>query len=900
MHDRQLVETGGTCVMKRQRLFLGAIRFPLRLALLLLCSLPVLVHAQGADSTRLLRPVSGPAPAVPEGPLKEPVHFTATDSLILLLNPDAGDTGTLFGNARVAYTTAELDAHQIAILFDISELRAEGLPSDTGMVGKPRIKQGSDTFTGTRLAFNLETERGRVVGAQTRIEEGFIRAQVAKVREDSTLFILDGAYTTCSNVDDPSYSLRSDKMKVVNKKWIYTGPLQLFIYNIATPLWLPFGFLPAQSGRRSGPLPPNYGEDEFGFYLRDWGWYFALNDFMDLQLQGGLWTRGSWSISSLYRYNKRYHFNGQLQLNYSRFRQGESGDPDFAIQKTGTFRWNHSQNLGPDASFSANVNLTASSYLRAVSVQYDDRVRQTVQSTVRFTKRWPTGGRNLNLGLSQRQVFSTGEVALTLPSLTFNQNTKKPFQRRNRGPGEKEQWFELITYSYSMTLNNNFNFRPLSDSVNISWFDALLSPRKFREATGRDEQFDFKATHRVPVGASIAVNRLPLLGAFRMNLTPNFNYQEDWFIRTERQFLDTTNVIQRVSVPGFFALRQFSFGASANTTFYGIFPIKVGPFSGLRHTVRPSLGFSYQPDFFGRSWGYTRSYLDAAGNEQRYAVVSGVRRGLQEALSFSLSNTFETKRVEVDSTGEEKSRVLKLFNLDFSTSYNFAADSLKLSTISMRGRTRLFGKVDLDLSSSFSPYKLDPDGRLVDDFVFSLAQFRLARLTNLNLTARTSLRSSRRGPSRPAETTRADYNENPFAPNNPFLPQNTTPGGAYADFANTWSLSLDFTYGLSRPSQMTTRRAILNASFDFNLTPNWKIQTRTGYDFERKDVVTTHIAVYRDFDCWQMSFNWVPFGDFQSWGFDLHVKSGHLADLLRIRQPKSDVKDRFGSLLGGR
>ncbi|WP_456426850.1 putative LPS assembly protein LptD [Rhodocaloribacter sp.] len=866
--------------------------------------------AQVADST-LARPDSArtipPAPSArpapprtaPASELKEPVRFSARDSLVVRFE-DERDVGVLYGESKVTYSDALLEAYRIEILFDKSELHASGLAADTGLVGKPQIRQGSETFQGRELAFNLETERGRVVGAQTQIEDGFVRAGVAKVREDDVIFIKDGAYTTCSCVDDPSYSLRSSKMKIVDKKWIYTGPLQLYIYNIPTPLWLPFGFLPAQTGRRSGPLPPQYGEDEFGFYLRDWGWYFALSDYMDLQLKGSFWTKGSWGVSSLYRYSKRYAFNGQLQLQYSRLRRGESGDPDFAIENRGSFRWNHNQTISPTANFSANVNLTSSSYLRTFAINYDDRVRQTVQSTVRYSKRWPAGGRSLNLSLNQRQVFATGEVSLTLPNLTFSQNSKKPFRRKNRGAGEREQWYELITYSYSMSLNNNFNFRPLSDTTGISWFDALLSPSKYREATGQDEPFDFKTSHRVPVSATFTMTRLPVLGAFRMNLSPFFNYQEDWFIRTTRQaFSDSLNTIVRSSTPGFFSLRQFNLGISANTTFYGIFPVGVGPYSGIRHTVRPSLSFNFQPDFFDPSWGYTRSFVNAQGEEQRYAIVNGVRSGLQKALSFSLSNTFETKRIDADSTGEDRSRTLKLFNLDFSSSYNFAADSLKMSPISMRGRTRLFGQVDLDFSTSFSPYKIDADGRLLNEYVFDLRALDFARLTSLSLTARTSIRSKNRdGRSRPAAPPRAGFSPNPLDSQNPFLQSFTRTGGdRQADFAIPWSLNLDFTYGVSKPGLTTTKRAILNLNADFNLTPNWKVQARSGYDFERKELATTNLAILRDWECWQMSFNWIPFGDFQSWGFDLHVKSGHLRDLLRIRQPKSDIKDRFGTLI---
>jgi len=525
----------------------------------------------------------------------KPVQFSAGDSLVLYIHGDS-KSGALFGNSDVQMESADLKAHRIDILFGKNELVATGLRTESGWIGKPSFTQGTDVFEGESLAYNLKTERGRVVGAQTQYQEGFIRGGIVKSREDDVIFIKDGVYTTCSCTEDPSYSLRSSKMKLVEKKWIYTGPLELYLFNIPTPLWLPFGFLPAQDTRRSGPLPPTYGEDEFGFYLRNWGWYFALNDYLDLQLQGGFWTRGSWETRTLFRYSKRYAFNGQLQLSIARFRTGEREDPTYSVRRTGSFQWNHSQTLDPSASFNANVNLSSSSYLRGISQNYDDRTRQTIQSTLRLTKRWKS--RNLSLQTAHNQVLATDEVSLTLPSLTFSQSSFKPFSSSSRTPGQGERFYEKLTMSYSMNMNNRFSFRRLPDeqliaagdsaAIGISWFDALTSRSDYRRATGQDKQFDFSAQHRIPISAPFSIERLPLLGAFRMTLSPAFNYSEDWFLTTERQSLSEEGKLVRKNVPGFFALRRAAASISASTVFYGLFPVSVGPYrSRLSQCLRP-------------------------------------------------------------------------------------------------------------------------------------------------------------------------------------------------------------------------------------------------------------------------------------------------------------------------
>jgi lipopolysaccharide assembly outer membrane protein LptD (OstA) len=817
------------------------------------------------------------------------------------------EEGVLKGNSRVTFGNASLAAHRIRIDFDASEIHAYRSDSST-TDGIPTFTRESETFSGDQFSYNLETDRGRITGARSSIEEGFIRAAAVKTRSDSTVFVYKGVYSTCECIEDPSYSLRATRMKIVDKKWVYTGPIRLYIFNIATPLWLPFGFLPAQEGRRSGPVPPVYGEDDLGFYLRDFGWYFALNDYMDLQLQAGIWTRGSWQSAARFRYNRRYGYSGGLNLAFARLRNGERGDPDFRVNQTSSIRWNHSQTLNPYASFDASVDLTTSGYLQAISEAYDDRVRQTVGSTVSHRKRWSGTGRSITTKLSQQQQLATGSANVTLPSVSFSQSSRKPFERKSRAPGQKEQWFEKITYSYNGVLTNSYAFDPLSDEVllangdssatDITWYDALFSQDKYVRATGDRERFAFKTSHSIPVNASFTLNRIPLLGAVQLNLSPSFRYTEDWLLQTERRSVDSTNKVIVERVPGFFALRQFNTGASANTTIYGLFPFRAGPYRGIRHTLRPTVGFTYQPDFYASKYGYARTYADTSGAQKTYAIASGVRRGEQQSLRFAIANTFETKKIASDST-RGQTRTVKLFSLDAQTSYNLAADSLKLSDVSVSGRTKLFGQVDINSTATLSPYRLDDNGVVFNEYVFDAKRFRFARLTQIRTSARTSIRSKNRGTARPLENPRGA---------NPTIGSGVDPltglrdvnyrgtDAVYTDFAIPWSLTLDFTYSLSKRTVQSVRSAIVNASVDFNLTPNWKIAARTGYDFEKRDVVTTNLSVYRDFECWQLSLNWIPFGTYQSWGFDLHVKSGHLRDFLRIRQPRSDVGDRFSRL----
>jgi len=880
----------------------------------------ILPDSLALPDTTQRRPPVVRQPASSDG-VDKPVAFSASDSLIILFNEEGGDQGWLLGNANVTYGDVKLEAYRIDILFDEDELRATGPPSDTATVGIPRFQQQEEAFTGHNFAYNLSTERGRVVGARTALDDGFIQADVAKMTEDSTLYVLDGSYTTCDCLptETPSYSLRSRRMKVVNQQWIYTGPIQLYIYDIPTPFWLPFGFLPAQEGRRSGILPPEYGEDQRGFYLRNWGYYWAINDYLDLQVRAGLWTKGSYQLTPTFRYNRRDFYSGQLTLDYQRERSGERDDPDVQIRTNTSLRWSHNQTLNPTSRITGNVNLVSNeSYLRRVSENYNDNVTQTVSSSVQYNKRWPNGGRSLSLNLRQNQLLATGDVDLTLPELSFSQSSRTPFKREQRLPGSDERWYERLTVSYSGRMSNRYSFDPLPEDTliargasDIAWYEALIDPSKYQLATGDETPFTATATHSVPISAPFNINRLPLLNIpFRLNVSPNASYNEDWFIETDRQHADSTGRRITEAEAGFFALRQFSTGVSANTTFYGIFPVGIGPYQGVRHTVRPTASFTYNPDFRSESWGYTRVLRDengeavvdtTTGEVQRYPIVSSVRSE-QQTVSFSLSNIFETKRVETDSTGEQQSRTVKLFNVDLRSSYNFAADSLKLSPISLSARTTILSKLNLNFSSTFSPYDFNPETRRqLNRFLFSAQDFRFLRYTQLRLSGDFALRGGQQGASRPSSFSATPTTPTTFDPTGSSLGITDPYGDRYdptnrqiTDFAIPWSLNVNFTYSLSRPFDTLTRTMTVNTRFDFSLTPNWRVSGQSGYDFERKEIVTTSLNLFRDFECWEMAFRWIPFGQFQSWGFDLHVKSGKLRDFLRIQQPKSERDRGFG------
>jgi lipopolysaccharide assembly outer membrane protein LptD (OstA) len=843
-------------------------------------------------------PAAGQVPetdAPEEGPdTSRPVSFSARDSLTI----DFGEQATqsnLNGQASVSSGETRITAHTIALDLSTKQMRAEGARRDTGWVGLPHFERGQESFDGEVFEYNFQSRKGRIVEARTAIEQGQVRGEIIKQPSDSVFFIQGATYTTCPCREDPQYHFRANRMKILNQEWIFTGPIHLRLFNIPLPVWLPFGFLPAQETRRSGFLPPSYGEDQRGFYLRDWGWYWAINPYMDLQARFGIWTRGSWQVAPRFRYSKRYNYSGALSLDWVRNKRGESADPDYTVVDSRSLRWNHNQTINPTTRLSGNVNLSSRGYLRTVSRDYDDRVRQDVSSTINFNKRWSEQGRSLSLSARQSQQLATGNTSLTLPNLSFSQQSRRPFQHDSPQPGG-EAWYEKITYSYRGRVQNRYRFNPrtdLPDSLReeISWWNGLFSPDDYRRATGDDERFDFTTTHSVPVSASFSINRLPLIGRVPFNFSPRIDYGEDWYISTERRRgSDSTDRVETVSIPGFFSYRHLSTSMNANTEFYGTFPWRLGPFDGFRHVVRPSWSLTYRPDYSSDFWGYYRSYTDANGNRRQYPIVSGIPRGQQQTVSFNLTNVFQSKYISSDTTGQTSSRTLQLLTLDLNTRYNFAADSLGLAPISLSSRTRLLDRFDINASATLSPYATNPQGRVIGRYLWQNGEG-LVRMTNFRVSTRTTFGGQlQRSPS-----TTANGGPRQPGPGSRQM-QRSRFGQMGRGTTDRWSLSLSGNYSYSRNFGQTQERAVLNTQFTFPVTGTISVSGNTGYDFMDKELVYTSININRQLRCWNMGLHWIPFGRGQSFQFSLQVNSSQLSDLLHLQIPQSDMNDRFGQL----
>ncbi|MEM0961314.1 MAG: putative LPS assembly protein LptD [Bacteroidota bacterium] len=839
------------------------------------------------EPIRLSIPQAPPA----EGGLERPVRYTARDSLIVLLAPrdsaatDEGDVVRLFGDVQTEYEGSTIRAGRVE--YRASDEVLIATPADSAGTESPTFDGEEGTFTGDTFTYNLRSQRGRVTGARTEIQDGYLLGGILKQRDERVVFAQDAAYTTCE-LNHPHYALEAGRIKVVDGERVFTGPVRLRLLGIALPVVLPFGYFPAAEGRRSGPLAVTYGQESgYGLFLGNVGWYFALSDYLDAQIAGKVGTEGSFQLSGVANYNRRYAYSGQVSLDYGRLRSGESTDPTFSLSTPVGLRWNHNQTFPAGQRLTASVNLQSASQ-RLVSTDVSEQIRSSTSSSVSYTQQWPTAGRSLTVSLQAFQDFANDRTTATLPNLSFSQRRVFPFRR-----GRDERWYEKISVEYSANAENRFSYAPRDSSVGVSALDALFSETSFRsgvcdpdDVACDETRFDYTVTQRVPVTATFSVPR------FNLAFGPNLTYTETWTgEQEERTFNADSARVESRTVPGFTAVRQLQLSASASTEFYGTFPVRVGSLDGIRHTVSPRVSLNFEPDY--ADFGFVREVqADTVGTIQRYPIVPRIPTTTTRSLSFSVNNAFVARTVRTDSTGAEDRQTRQVLSFDIASSYNFANNRTPFAPVRTTLTTSLLG-VSARGNASFSVYAPDTVAAQAPPLYLDVAG-RPLRLQQISLSMNRSFRSSQQ--SAPSDerpvfgdplVTGAIYDPSTFG-----IPR--APIG-YLDYGAPWAFSLGVTLNKRvNPGGDDRTTATLDVSqFNTRLTPNWSVSGSTGIDLTNLEITQTRLSLRRDLHCWEMAINWQPIGITRAFSVSLYVKSGLLRDFLRLDVPNSTRRPSF-------
>ncbi len=855
------------------------------------------------DSTKVLSDSTNTEPKTNKFTLTAKIDYSSADSLSMDLKKKMA---WMYGNANIEYEDIKLKAAIIAIDFDNNTIHAYAHEDSTGkLIGTPEFTQGTLSFKSKEIAYNFTTKKGLIQNVVTREGDGYLHGTVIKKINDSVSNIGSGEYTTCDLEDHPHFSLKYSRAKVLSGNKIVTGPAYMSIEGVPLPLALPFGLFPNKKGRSSGLIIPKYGESaNRGFFLEDGGYYFGLNDYFDLKLTGDIYSRGSWALKPALSYRKRYKFSGNFSLKYAITKLGTEGASDYSKKTDFFVTWSHRQDAKarPNSTFSASVNAGSSSFNTYNPSTVNDYLSNTLSSSISYDMRFGSWG-NLTTSARHSQNTTSKLVTLSLPEVSFGINRIYPFKRKTQTGGQK--WYESINVTYNTNMRNE-----------LSTYDSLVFQRDVAE------RFSNGIKHSIPVSGSFKVMKY-------FSWSNSINYTERWYTRTiAKNWVGDTitsggitqyGYVDIDTITGFKTARDYSFNSSLSTTVYGMKQFNKGPVRAIRHVVRPSVGFSFLPDFGTENLGYWRTVqTDASGNTEKYSIFgsSGTFQPLYGAptsqksgsINFSLGNNLEMKVRSLKDTITGTKKVMLIDNFSISTSYDLAKDSLRWSNINLSARTTLFKKIQVSYSSSYSPYGLytqpfygysilDPytypfysplPRPILNTSEYSLNN-KLLRFLNAgwNLSVGYDL-SPKKDKAKKTNTSPGSEQEMDDVRNNPNL---------YIDWDNPWSLRLDYNFRYSSVPDLTTeelKRDIiqtLRVAGDISLTEKWKFSAQTGYDFEQKDFAFTQITVYRNLHCWEMRFSWIPYGTQKSWNFQINAKSSLLQDLKLTR--KKDFRDNL-------
>ncbi len=839
-------------------------------------SIPVSTDYTGTDSMFV--------PKLSKDSLDAPITYKAKDSIVLVV-PDK--RFYFYGTANTKYKKTSLSAERMNYSQSTGVMEATTAQDTSGKpYGRPQLDDNGQAFDSDTLRYNITTQRAKIYNTRSKYGEGFVASEQTKREPDNSIFGFRNGYTTC-DLDTPHFQFRAKKIKVIPDKLVISGPANLEIEGVPTPLFIPFAIFPITHGQQSGILMPGYVVNaQKGMGLENGGYYIGLGDNFDLTLRGEIYSYGSWSLTASPTYRKRYHYNGGMTLSFANTRFGDpSVKSEFSRSRDFRVTWNHSMDskARPGVTFGASVNFGTSSYNTFNVYDYASRVNNNLGSSISFSKSWQGKPFNFTSSLTHSQNLSTRDVNISFPSATFTVNTIYPFQPKEMVG--KAKWYHKLGIGYNGTINNSVTFK---DSVfgKSQMFDALQSGVK----------------HSIPISFSIPVMK-------NFTLSPGVSYGEYWYTKkTKRTFnrdkrisIDSLGGIDTTYEAGFFAARQASASLSLSTALYGMYQFgKNSKIKAIRHVMRPTISASYTPDLAKKAYYdlyYTR---DSQKVRQSYFTSSSVgvpSEGTSGSISFGLDNNLEMKVFSKKDTSANKEKKIKLLDgFGINGSYNLLADSFHLSSFNIYARTNLFDKLNITASGNLDPYVVNARGNRVDRYVWQDGKLSIGRLTNATIAMSTSFQSSDKKSKEKEQEINNIENEQStdaaFQAQQRQLQQVRKNPGEYVDFDIPWKLDLSYSLSYSKniiPDSggvVVSFNQYLSFNGDFSLTPKWKIGVNSGYNFIENKLAYTNVYISRDLHCWQMSINLIPIGTYRQFSITISPKSGILRDL-RINRSRT-------------
>lgn len=774
----------------------------------------------------------------------------------------------LYGETKVNYEDIEVQSGKMIYYQKSNELAAEPILDTSGQkISLQEFKQGAETFTYDTLKYNFKSKRALVRNARTVYGDAFINSTQVKRNADGSIFGYKSYYTTCNVEDHPHFAIRAKRIKTIPERIVASGPANLEIMDIPTPLFLPFGMFPIKQGQRSGFILPTYTmEERRGLGLQRGGYYFAINDYLGLVSQFDIFTKGSWGTVNTLQYTNRYRYRGSLNVNYSyqqtgeAYMAGQTRSTDFSVA------WQHSVDpkARPGSTFGANVNFGSRTYNLLNGMDLNNTLNNQYNSSISYSKTWVGKPYSFTMALRHSQEVSTGIMTIALPEINFNLGQFTPFQRKNAIGLSK--WYEKISVTYGIAAINNINT-----------YDSLFGVNTFTPANMRTG-----INHNTAVNASYNVFKY-------LTWTTGATYREFW--TTQKLYLRNNGQggIDSAQDIGFFTARDLNVTTGLSTRIFGMKTFRKGRLAGIRHVFNPTVGLGYQPSYAQGFFQYLYSNVNQLGLTEYKSPFVNVNAGLSTnaipigGINFNLNNTLQIKVRNRDSTGSINTKNISLIDrFALSGNYNLFADSNNLSDITMGFGTNILNKFNFTSGASFTPYRYNGAYRTKE--YLATTGGGLAKLNNIQFGLSMAFRGAKKNAEEQEDAMNKDGDVKRLLENGGY--------DDYYDFNIPWDVNISSGLSINRVYRIDMKDTLrynpyLTINGSFNLTENWKFSGNTGLQFtglQKVEVATTQITISRDLHCWQMNLSLIPIGFNKSFNFALQVKSSVLQDLKLTRR----------------
>lgn len=812
--------------------------------------------------------------------IKDKINYQAEDSIVYDLD---SKMMFLYSKVSMIYQATKLNADSVAFDWNTFTLHAGGKTDSAGETqGKPVFSEGDKEYNSARMSYNFKSKRGKVYEVYTQEGEAYLQSKAVKRLENEDWFGLHNKYTTC-NQEHPHYYFNAKKIKLIPKKLIVTGPANLVVADVPTPLYLPFGIFPIKQDRRSGILFPQFGEYDQSFFARGLGYFWAINDYLSLKATVDVYTNGTFGFFPTLTYAKMYKYTGSLGFSWMRTMPRDPDLPNVSPRNDFKFNWafNLDQRAAPTHTFNAAINFLTSSYLKSqpMSSMNGQILETSFNSNVNYMKTFPrVPYLSLSLSLAHSQNIATKQFSISFPVFRVNVSRVTPF--KSKISTGKPKWYESIGITYNFEAKNVLNT-----------YDSLV--------------FTADALKRMQYGINQNLNiDAPFTVAKYLNVTPAFRYTERWYFRSiEQSWVNQDLIIRNPDgttfvLPqggshiksdtafGFHGVRDFDASLTFTTKVVGIYNFKGKWIKGFRHIFTPSVTTNYQPDFGANFWGYYHTIQGDIQNRNplTYSPYNGSiygvpNSGMVGAVNVNLANNFEAKIFSKSDTVKHEKKISPIERFNISGGYNFAAKTNKVNYVTMSGNMRVLENISGTFNVVLDPYALDSSGRRSNTFQYSIDK-KILRFQSGNISVNAMFQGKSKTPASSEEN--KGFSKKDYVSYDPYL---------YYDFNIPWRVQASYTFNVSAsrtPDQLRDTLLLtqtLSFSGDINLTPNWKVAVNSGFDFRAKQITLTNVQVMRNLHCWELSFNWTAWPlQYQQFAIELRIKSAMLKDLKLTRR----------------